>query len=141
MSFLPNYSRVIGSFRGLRDSPCQQRAPSQLKKPFVGEEEGARKQTRLDSSIPIYDCILYGEKWREKCTIKNPGEGALFGNYEKRAYRWDWGVYPNDKSHAEPILTNNWYEEENIGRVLLRMWSRVVHHRQVSLPELKPPFW
>ena len=26
------------------------------------EEEGARKRTRLDSSIPIYDYIFYGEK-------------------------------------------------------------------------------
>ena len=28
----------------------------------AGEEEGARKRTRLDSSITIYDYIFYGEK-------------------------------------------------------------------------------
>ena len=64
MSFSPDYSWILVSFRRWRrNGMFQRRVLSQLKKPFIGEagkEEGARKLTRLDSSIPIYNYIFYG---------------------------------------------------------------------------------
>ena len=52
MALSPDYDRVLGSFCG-PDGSCQLRAPSQLKKPFVGEGwQGGRSKGRDEENGP-----------------------------------------------------------------------------------------
>ena len=75
LAFSPDYNRVLGSFRGWRrDGPCQQRAPSQLKKPFVGEgRRGGRSKETDETRFKYHNLRLYFLRWKisgVKCVQK-----------------------------------------------------------------------
>ena len=82
LAFSLDCNWILGSFRWWqRDGPCQRRAPSQLKKPFVGEgRRGGRSKETDETPFKYPNIQLYLLRWKIN--------GVKCGQKKARSYQY-----------------------------------------------------